>query len=91
MPVKTKSAAGTAKTGRNRRFQAIMPIRGKILNSEKQSTDRVLANEEVKAIVAALGCGFSQGYGNDFNIENLKYNKIIIAADADVDGRKICL
>lgn len=91
MPVKTKSAAGTAKTGRNRRFQAILPIRGKILNVEKQTTDRVLSNEEIKAIVNALGCGFSQGYGNDFNLDNLKYNKIIIAADADVDGRKICL
>ena len=89
MPVKTKSAAGTAKTGRNRRFQAILPIRGKILNVEKQTTDRVLSNEEIKAIVNALGCGFSQGYGNDFNLDNLKYNKIIIAADADVDGGHI--
>jgi len=51
--------------------------------------DRVLANEEIKAIVNALGCGFSQGYGNDFNIDNLRYNKIIIAADADVDGGHI--
>lgn len=63
----------------------------KILNVEKQTTDRVLSNEEIKAIVNALGCGFSQGYGNDFNLDNLKYNKIIIASDADVDGRKICL
>jgi DNA gyrase subunit B len=87
--VEGKSAGGTAKTGRDRRFQAILPIRGKILNVEKQSVDRVLANEEIKAIVNALGCGFSQGYGNDFNLENLKYSKIIIAADADVDGGHI--
>ena len=87
--VEGKSAGGTAKTGRDRKFQAILPIRGKILNVEKQSVDKVLANEEIKAIVNALGCGFSQGYGNDFNIDNLKYNKIIIAADADVDGGHI--
>lgn len=59
------------------------------MNVEKQTTDRVLSNEEIKAIVNALGCGFSQGYGNDFNLDNLKYNKIIIAADADVDGGHI--
>lgn len=87
--VEGKSAGGTAKTGRDRKYQAILPIRGKILNVEKQTVDKVLANEEIKAIVNALGCGFSQGYGNDFNIENLKYNKIIIAADADVDGGHI--
>ncbi len=87
--VEGKSAGGSAKTGRDRRFQAILPIRGKILNVEKQSVDKVLANEEIKAIVNALGCGFSQGFGNDFNIENLKYGKIIIAADADVDGGHI--
>lgn len=87
--VEGKSAGGTAKTGRDRTFQAILPIRGKILNVEKQSVDQVLANEEIKAIVNALGCGFSQGYGNDFNIANLKYSKIIIAADADVDGGHI--
>lgn len=81
--VEGKSAAGTAKTGRNRRFQAVLPIRGKILNTERQSTERVLASDEVKAIVNALGCGFSQGFGNDFDISKLKYNKIIIAADAD--------
>ena len=87
--VEGKSAGGTAKTGRDRKYQAILPIRGKILNVEKQSMDKVLANEEIKAIVNALGCGFGQGYGNDFNIENLRYNKIIIAADADVDGGHI--
>lgn len=87
--VEGKSAGGSAKTGRNRKTQAILPIRGKILNSEKQTIDRVLANEEIKAIVNALGCGFSQGYGNDFNIDDLKYDKIIICADADVDGAHI--
>ena len=87
--VEGKSAGGTAKTGRDRRFQAILPIRGKILNVEKQGDDKILANEEIKAIVNALGCGFSQGYGNDFEIRKLKYGKIIIAADADVDGGHI--
>jgi len=88
--VEGKSAGGTAKTGRDRRYQAILPIRGKILNVEKQSVDKVLANDEIKSIVNALGCGFSQGYGNDFEISKLRYNKIIIAADADVDGGHIC-
>ena len=88
--VEGKSAGGTAKTGRDRKYQAILPIRGKILNVEKQSVDKVLANDEIKSIVNALGCGFSQGYGNDFDISKLRYNKIIIAADADVDGGHIC-
>jgi DNA gyrase subunit B len=87
--VEGKSAGGTAKTGRDRKYQAVLPLRGKILNVEKQSTDKVLANDEIKAIVNALGCGFSQGYGNDFNIDNLRYNKIIISADADIDGGHI--
>lgn len=91
MPVKTKSAGGSAKTGRNRKFQAILPLRGKIISVEKQSIDKVLANEEIRSLVNALGCGFGEGYGNDFDISKLKYDKIIIAADADVDGRKICL
>ena len=88
--VEGKSAGGTAKTGRDRKYQAILPIRGKILNVEKQSVDKVLANDEIKSIVNALGCGFSQGYGNDFDISKLRYDKIIIAADADVDGGHIC-
>ncbi len=88
--VEGKSAGGTAKTGRDRKYQAILPIRGKILNVEKQSVDRVLSNDEIKSIVNALGCGFSQGYGNDFDISKLRYDKIIIAADADVDGGHIC-
>lgn len=88
--VEGKSAGGTAKTECDRKYQAILPIRGKILNVEKQSVDKVLANDEIKSIVNALGCGFSQGYGNDFDISKLRYNKIIIAADADVDGGHIC-
>ena len=87
--VEGQSAGGTAKTGRDRKYQAILPIRGKIINVEKKSVDRVLANEEIKSIVNALGCGFSQGYGNDFDISKLKYGKIIIAADADYDGGHI--
>jgi len=71
-------------------FQAILPIRGKILNVEKASIDKVLANAEIKTMINTFGCGFSEGYGNDFDITKLKYNKIIIMADADVDGAHIC-
>lgn len=74
---------------RNRMFQAIMPIRGKILNVEKASIDKVLANAEIKTMINAFGCGFSEGYGNDFDITKLRYDKIIIMADADVDGSHI--
>ena len=74
---------------RNRMYQAIMPIRGKILNVEKASIDKVLANAEIKTMINAFGCGFSEGYGNDFDISKLRYNKIIIMADADVDGAHI--
>ena len=74
---------------RDRRCQAIMPIRGKILNVEKASIDKVLANAEIKSMVQAFGCGFSEGYGNDFDIAKLRYDKIIIMADADVDGEHI--
>ena len=74
---------------RNRMYQAIMPIRGKILNVEKASIDKVLANAEIKTMINAFGCGFSEGYGNDFDIEKLRYDKIIIMADADVDGAHI--
>jgi len=87
--VEGKSAGGTAKTGRDRKYQAILPIRGKILNVEKQKIGRVLDNEEIRALVNALGCGFSEGFGNDFDIKKLRYHKIIIAADADVDGGHI--
>ena len=74
---------------RNREFQAILPIRGKILNVEKASIDKVLANAEIKTMINAFGCGFSEGYGNDFDIRKLRYDKIIIMADADVDGSHI--
>jgi len=87
--VEGDSAGGSAKTARNRNYQAILPIRGKILNVEKVSVEKVLANDEIKAMINAFGCGFSVGYGNDFNIEKLNYDKIIIMADADIDGAHI--
>ena len=88
--VEGDSAGGSAKTARDRNYQAILPIRGKILNVEKASIDKVLANAEIKTMINSFGCGFSEGYGNDFDISKLRYNKIIIMADADVDGAHIC-
>ena len=87
--VEGDSAGGSAKMARDRMFQAILPIRGKILNVEKASIDKVLANAEIKTMINAFGCGFSEGYGNDFDITKLRYDKIVIMADADVDGAHI--
>ena len=87
--VEGDSAGGSAKTARDRNFQAILPIRGKILNVEKASIDKILANAEIKTMINAFNCGFSEGYGNDFDITKLRYDKIIIMADADVDGAHI--
>ena len=87
--VEGDSAGGSAKMARDRMYQAILPIRGKILNVEKASIDKVLANAEIKTMINAFNCGFSEGYGNDFDITKLRYDKIIIMADADVDGAHI--
>ena len=87
--VEGDSAGGSDKMARDRMFQAILPIRGKILNVEKASIDKILANAEIKTMINAFGCGFSEGYGNDFDITKLRYDKIVIMADADVDGAHI--
>ena len=87
--VEGDSAGGSAKMARDRMYQAILPIRGKILNVEKASIDKILANAEIKTMINSFGCGFSEGYGNDFDISKLRYDKIIVMADADVDGAHI--